>query len=223
MICVLLYIKINLVDVPENQDKIFFIEKIPRGKYVRYDGILKRLKVYLFGRLFDDIIACCVKNHKKILKSVKHIFSFIREEFSINVCKSFNRLFIREPMWEVIQILFYAKCKNVEIDKNNLKIMKEEKNNNIEEITGLRKFDEFLQLKTCNYCNYMLSKLYIDVVNDMKNDRDKITDYLYELKKQGYSNRYTGQFDEMVNNFEHYMGLKKKFKTCKQVKEFMSI
>ena len=181
--------------------KLFFIEKIPRGKYVRYDGILKRLKVYLFGKTFDEVLACCIKNHKKILTSVKVMFSFIREEFSINVSKHFNRLFLKERLFEIIEIIFYAKQYDKNIEESIVDELREQKNANFDCLLDLKKFSDFILLKQCKLCSFLLSKKYIDVVEDFKHDKPRFDDYMNDLKRQGYNNKYLNQFDELVSDF----------------------
>ncbi len=198
------------------KEKIFLIEKIPRGKYVRYDGILKRLKVYLFGKIFDEVLACCIKNHKKILGSVKSLFRFFREEFSINVSKHFNRLFIREKLWEILEIIFYSKHFNKIIDvNNNIDDLKQKKDENIQTIMEVKIFNDFTMLGSCETCKKHLSKKYLEIVEDFKTDEPRFKDYLNDLKRQGYNNKYLKQFDEIVSDFELYMGQAKKKKYLK--------
>lgn len=147
---------------------------------------------------------------------MKVIFSFVREEFSINVSKHFNRLFLKETLWEIINLIFYAKQFNIIVEDCILDELKQQKNQNFSKLLELKKFDEFLLLKHCKMCCGLLDKTYLETVEEFKNDKPRFLDYIYDLKRQGYNNKYLNQFDELVSDFELYIGQAKKKKYYKQ-------
>jgi hypothetical protein len=196
--------------------QVFFIEKIDKSNtYVRYDSILKRVKVSIFLPVLNGIIQCCTINHCKIISGVKHTLSFFREEFMHNVSKRFNRVFLHDTFANIIELLLYKSAFNIKgkIQGPSLKEkIAKMKDQDKEKLMLFKDYSNFMELKKCGNCSKFLNKTFLQIAHEYQNDYDGLKLYIQNLDLKGYNPNYSNQYMEIVKNFETYILLSKKKK-----------